>query len=311
VTASNAELQRLDAPLKSLGPYRLERLLGRGGMAEVYLALKYGASGFERRVALKTLRPEHQGDHVLERLLIEEAKVGARFHHRNLVQVHDLGVDQGRYYVCMDLVDGADLRSLTRPERLPPALALHVAEEVAFALEYVHELKDDAGRALGLVHRDVSPGNILLSRMGEVRLADFGIAKATLLADITWGRFRKGKVAYMSPEQLDGGSLTPQSDQFALGVTLAEMISGRRPFDGPSPLDTMERIRRAENPDLAGVPRRVRQVLARCLKRQPSARWKSPAELRQALRRLRRHRDIGAPAELAAWVSGRVRAWGL
>src|SRR5688572_21566443 len=216
---------------RQLGPYRLVSRLGHGGMAEVWLALAYGASGFEKKVAVKLLLPECRGHGELERLLIEEARLGARLSHRNLVGVHDLGIDEGTYYVRMDFVDGVDLATRLRRGRPAPELALLVAWEVALALEYVHGVADDAGRPLGLVHRDVSPANILVSRAGEVKLADFGVAKATMLADLTREGVRKGKYAYMSPEQVAGDPLTPRSDHFGLGVTLMELLAGRRPYD--------------------------------------------------------------------------------
>ncbi|MCZ7683051.1 MAG: protein kinase [Sandaracinaceae bacterium] len=142
---------------RRLGPYTLLERLGHGGMAEVFLARAVGASGFEKPVAIKVLKTEHQGDGELERMLIEEAKLGAKLAHRNLVQVHDLGVDGGVCYVRMDYVDGADLDTLRHAGPPSVPLALLVAEEVALALAYVHSLTDSEGRPLGLVHRDVSP----------------------------------------------------------------------------------------------------------------------------------------------------------
>src|SRR5262245_36606433 len=208
--------------MRTLGPYRLVRRLGHGGMAEVWLAVAHGASGFEKKVALKTLLPEVASDPEATRGLLAEARLAARLQHRNLVGVHDLGVDDGVYYVRMDWVDGADLATIAGGRPLPAPLALLVAEEIAAALDYVHRAADDDGRPLGLVHRDVSPANILISRGGDVKLGDFGIAKATMLAHVTRGGVRKGKYAYMSPEQASGDSLGPTSDQFALGVTLME-----------------------------------------------------------------------------------------
>ena len=181
-------------------------------MAEVYLAQTFGASGFEKAVALKVLRPELRDNARLQRLLIEEARLGARLSHRNLVGVHDLGVDRGVYHVRLDLVDGPDLgRVLHRRGTVPTAVALLVTEEVALALHYLHRAEDDRGRPLGLVHRDVSPANVLLSKEGEVKLADLGVAKATLLADITRAGVLKGKYAYMSPEQVAGDPLSAAS----------------------------------------------------------------------------------------------------
>jgi serine/threonine-protein kinase len=288
----------------ALGPFRLVRLLGRGGMAEVWLAVAHGASGFEKRVAVKTLRREHVGDAALERLLIDEARLLGRLAHRNLVAVHDLGVDDGVYWVRMDFVDGVDLGALLAARRPPVGLALLVAEEVALALDYVHRAADDAGRPLGLVHRDVSPENILLSRAGEVKLADFGVAKATLLRDVTRAGVRKGKYAYMSPEQVLGEPLGARSDQFGLGVTLMELLVGRRPYDGATVHETMDLIQRAAPPDLTGLDEDLAAIVATCLRRAPADRHADAETLRRALAAARRLRPEAGPAELAAWVRG-------
>jgi serine/threonine protein kinase len=294
----------MDLP-RQLGPYRVLRRLGRGGMAEVFLAMAYGASGFEKPVALKTLLPELAGLGEFERILIEEARIGARLSHRNLVGVHDLGTDDGAYYVRMDYVDGADLGSLTRDGTRPPApIALLVAEEVALALDYVHRAADDAGRPLGLVHRDVSPSNVLLSRAGEVKLADFGIAKATMLADVTRGGVRKGKYAYMSPEQVAGpaSALTAASDQFGLGVTLYELLTGARPYDADSPLETMDRIRDARPPDVTALEPASAAIVLRCLRRDPADRFPDAEALRAAIAEARRVHAPAATPDLGCWV---------
>ena len=252
---------------RSLGPYQLVRVLGRGGMGEVHLAIAHGASGFERRVAIKTLAPELVGTAELEHALIREATLAARLHHRNLVAVTGLGVDDGIYYVVMELVDAGDLAALLAPdEAMPAPLALYVVRELALALGYLHEARDERGLPLGLVHRDVGPQNALVSTTGDVKLADFGIAKATALADLTAAGARRGKYAYMSPEQLAGEPLTAASDQFGLGVTLVELVTGRRPFAGDTPWATMAAVRAGPpaeafhgmSPELAGASRACR-----------------------------------------------------
>jgi serine/threonine protein kinase len=286
----------------TLGPYPLVRRLGSGGMAEVWLATTHGASGFERAVAVKTLRPELVGDVALERALIHEARVAGRLHHRNLVAVLGLGLDDGTYYVVLEYVDGGDLATLTRDRRLPLPLVLLVIEEVALGLAYVHAARDDRGLPLGLVHRDVSPSNLLVSRAGEVKLADFGIAKATALADRTGG-LRKGKHAYMSPEQLVGEPLTAASDQFALGVTLIELATGARPFDGDTPLATMDNVRAGRLPPLPGLPSTIAAIAHQALASRPRDRFADMAALRLAIAAERRALPSVAPPDLAAWLA--------
>lgn len=290
----------------TLGPYALVRPLGRGGMAEVHLAIAHGASGFTRRVAIKTLVPELWGTPELERALIHEARLAGRLAHRNLVAVLGLGVDDGVTYVVMEWVDGGDLATLTRNRRLDEALTLLVAEEIALGLDHVHRAVDDRGLALGLVHRDVSPSNILVTRAGEPKLGDFGIAKATALADLTGGT-RKGKYAYMSPEQLAGEPLDAASDQWSLAVTLIELATGVRPFDADTPLATMENIRSAAPAGIDRLAPDVAAIAARCLSPARADRFPAMEALRLALAAARRARPPVALPDLARWMAGPVR----
>lgn len=291
---------------RQIGPFRVLRRLGVGGAGEVLLAVAHGAGGFEKRVALKVLRAELRGEPEYERLLLDEARTAARFDHPHLVSVHDAGVSSGVYWVRMDWVDGADLATLTAGAAAGEGVALAVAHAVAEALAYLHGLADDAGRALGLVHRDVSPTNVLVGRNGAVKLGDFGLAKATAHREDTRAGVRKGKYAYMSPEQVRGEVLTAASDQFALGVLLAELLTGRRPFDGDGVLETMERIREAAEPALEGVAGDVAAVLRRCLRRDAPERYGRTEELVTALGELRAHRAACDGPALGRWVAERV-----
>lgn len=266
---------------RPFGPFQLEAKLGQGGMAEVFRARAFGASGFEKRVVVKTLRPELVGEPELERMFLEEAKLQAQLSHRNLVQAHDLGVFEGRPWVRLDLVDGVELAALPLP--LPEPLVRFIGAELALGLHALHEATDEDGRALGIVHRDVSPTNVLLSRRGEVKLADFGIARATQLKEQTRGGVRKGTYAYMSPEQVSGRALTLASDQFALGSLLYELLTGARAFDGATPLETMDAIREARLPPLTGLEPAMAAVLTRALQRDASQRFPAIRDLRAAL----------------------------
>lgn len=292
---------------RRLGPYEILRRLGAGGMAEVYLARRYGAAGWDKLVAIKVLRPEHRERAELERLLISEARLGARFAHPGLIHVHDLGFTEGIYYVCMDYVDGRDLAALIGARQLPRALALLVGEQLAAALAHVHSLEDPSGRPLGLVHRDVSPGNVLVSRTGEVKLSDFGIAKATAEREQTWGRLRLGKYAYMAPEQITGEPLGPAADLFALAVTLHECLLGRRPFVGESHLELMEAIRTAQlgaDHDFGDLEPGLAALLRAKLNRDPRARLgEGAAGLARELSALRREHPPVSSLDLAAWVA--------
>jgi eukaryotic-like serine/threonine-protein kinase len=267
---------------RPLGPYLLEAKLGQGGMAEVFRARVFGASGFEKIVVIKTLRAELVGEPELERMFLEEARLQARLSHRNLVQAHDAGATDGRPWVRLDWVDGSDLSALGLP--LAPELARFIVSEIALGLHALHEARDDAGRPLGIVHRDVSPKNVLVSKMGEVRLGDFGIARATQLRDHTRAGVRKGTYAYMSPEQVANRPLSPASDQFALATLAVELLTGARPFDGPTPLETMDRIRSAEPPALEELEPPLREVLRRAFAADPLVRFPTSRAFRDALR---------------------------
>jgi len=300
----------------AIGPYQLVRRLGRGGMAEVHLALAHGASGFERKVAIKTLAPELAGDPELERALIREAVLGGSLHHRNVVAVLGLGVDggayggDGSYYIVLEYVDGGDLARWLDPDRpLPEPLALHVVDELALALAYLHGVRDGRGLPLGIVHRDVSPANVLVSSSGDVKLGDFGVAKATALADRTAAGTRKGRYSYMAPEQLAGEPVTAAADQFGLGVTLVELIAGRRPFAGETPWALLEAIRGGA-PAMEGLAGDVRGIAARALAPAAGERFGGVGELRRAIAEIRRTREPVGPVELAAWLAERQAAPG-
>jgi serine/threonine-protein kinase len=289
--------------MKAIGPYAIVRRLGRGGMAEVHLAVAHGASGFARHVAIKTLAPELAGDDELERALIREATLAGGLYHRNLVAVLGLGVHDGGYYVVLEYVDGGDLASRLRARRLDEALALHVVHELALGLAYLHAARDAHGLPLGLVHRDVGPANVLVSSTGDVKLADFGIAKATALADRTAAGTRKGRYAYMAPEQLAGEPVTAAADQYGLGVTLVELLTGARPFDAETPWAMLDAIR-AGTSALDALAPALRAIAARALAPAARDRFASVDELRRALAAAQRARPPAGAPELAAWLAG-------
>jgi serine/threonine-protein kinase len=287
---------------RTIGPYQLVRPLGRGGMAEVHLALAHGASGFERHVAIKTLAPELAGDPELERALIREAVLGGALRHRNVVAVLGLGVHEGGYYVVLEYVDGGDLASHLDGTPLPESLALHLVHELALGLAHLHGARDARGLPLHVVHRDVSPANVLVSTTGDVKLGDFGIAKATSLADRTAAGTRKGRYCYMAPEQLAGDPVTAAADQFGLGATLVELVTGARPFTGESPWTLLDQIK--AGPALQLAPD-LRAIAMRALAFAAADRYRSIDELRLAVAEAQRARPPAGVVELAAWVGHR------
>ena len=233
------------------GQYTLTARLGRGGMADVYRARREGAAGFERTVVVKKILSSHNEDPQFVDMFINEAKIAARLTHPNIVQVYELGEQDGEFFIVMEYVKGKDLLRLLRtlaqnkPESpaVPPLVAAFIARETARGLGHAHEHTDENGTPKPIVHRDVSPQNIMLSYDGQVKLVDFGIAKALdSMKEETRTGALKGKFAYMAPEQVGGHSPGPQSDIFAAGVVLHEMLTGRRLFKGASDYETLQKV---------------------------------------------------------------------
>ena len=213
------------------GRYNIVRRVADGGMAEIFLATQLGREGFQKPVVLKRIHSTIYADPQFRNMLIDEAHISMSLTHSNIVQVLDLGVAAGRYFLVLELVDGWDLgrvlqRAATAGTPLPRELGLYVIAEVCRALAYAHG-KTDGQRALGIVHRDVSPQNVLLSEQGEVKLTDFGIAKAMNKREQTGTGVVKGKVAFMSPEQAMGKPIDARSDLFSLGTMLYLLMARR------------------------------------------------------------------------------------
>ena len=230
----------------SLGKYQIVRKLADGGMAEIYLARIGGTAGFEKLVVIKRILPSVAEDRAQLHMFLDEARLAATLRHANIAEVIDIGSEGDTYFFAMEYVYGQDARtlrneSLETQRPIPLAIALAIVCGTASALAYAHDKRGPEG-PLGLVHRDVSPSNILVSYDGAVKLVDFGIARATSRTTRTLTGILKGKVPYMSPEQCRGKVLDRRSDLFSLGIVLYELTTGKRPFDGRSEYDTLERI---------------------------------------------------------------------
>jgi serine/threonine-protein kinase len=214
------------------GQYELLEQIAVGGMAEVFKGRVVAAEGFEKLVAIKRILPDLAEDERFVKMLLTEARIHSALSHRNIVQIHDLGVsEQGEYFIVLEYVEGYDLRVIMEQihgagEIIPEALSLHIAAEIAQALHFAHELRGPDGQALGLVHRDVTPSNVLISNAGEVKLSDFGLAKRR--SDRSVVGSLKGNLAYMSPEQANQAQLDRRTDIFSLGAILFELMTGKR-----------------------------------------------------------------------------------
>ena len=279
------------------GPYRLLERVAIGGMAEVFKAKRTGVEGFEKVLAVKRILPHLSDNKEFVDMFIDEAKMVAGLAHPNLVQIFDLGKIDKSYYIAMEYVHGRDLRSILRRARekdvrVPLELAALVVSKVCSALEFAHRKKDERGRAMLIVHRDVSPQNILISFEGEVKLTDFGIAKAATKASITDSGALRGKLLYMSPEQAWGKPMDRRSDVFSLGVVFYEMVTGHRPFLGGSDMSILEMVRACQvarpstlNPRL---PEPLENVIMMALARDPDDRYQDAAEMYRDLERVMR-----------------------
>src|ERR1700712_1539466 len=256
------------------GPFEPLSRLGAGGMAETFLAVRRGPAGFAQRVCIKRILPAYEDDRDFVDSFLDEARTSAALRHANIVQVVDFGLNEadGSHYLALELVDGLDLRALMQREGpLDAELVTLIASELAAALAYAHS--EDEGRP-SVVHRDLSPSNVLVSRAGEVKLTDFGIARVIGGSHRTASGVIKGKVPYMPPEYIDGGRFDTRGDLFSLGVLLYELCHGVRPFDGDSEIDTMRRIVSGDRrPFQAPAPRQLISCIDRLLQRQPAHRF--------------------------------------
>lgn len=259
---------------QELGRYRIIRRLGTGGMAEVFLAKSTGAEGIEKVLVLKRVLPSFARSAKFISMFIDEAKVAMRLNHPNIVQVYAFEQVKTEFLLAMELVDGLDLGRLVAAVRrsgrkLPPGLAAYVVQEVSKGLDYAHKRKDASGQPMDIVHRDVSPQNVLMSYEGVVKVADFGIAKARMVSEETG--VIKGKFAYMSPEQARGDHVDHRSDVYSLGILLAELLMGRPMYPGLQGLDVLAKVRDAELTLPSDVDPEVPKALDRIVRRATSA----------------------------------------
>ncbi len=283
---------------ETVGPYEILARLKAGGMATLFVGQKRGAAGFSRHVAIKVVHEHLASDQEFVRMFVDEALLQARIHHPNVVHVEELGETPSLdgspvHYLVMEYVYGCSLSQLLdslarRNRRLSPELAVHIAIQTLAGLHAAHELKDASGANLGVVHRDVSPQNVLLAYEGHVKLIDFGVAKARNRSQQTTGASIKGKIRYMPPEQAMGlSAIDRRADVYALGIILWEMLALRKLFGAKDDLQLLESVR---NPKIVppsrlskDVPPEIDRVVMKALSPRPEDRWASAQEFRRAL----------------------------
>jgi serine/threonine protein kinase len=292
-----------------IGKYVVQRKLAEGGMAEILLASSFGPEGFEKQVIIKRIRPGLASDPAFVKMFVSEARLVSQLNHSNIVQIFDFDRHEDTFYIAMEYVRGVSLaqaheRSRERGLPIPSIVAAQIAIEVARGLSFAHRLTENS-EPLGIVHRDVTPHNILISYEGSVKLTDFGIAKAGARAS-TVGML-KGKFAYMSPEQSRGEAVDARTDVFALGITLWEVLTGKQLFDADSDIAVLRAVQERAvivpeqfNPS---VDPGLGAIVMRCLERERSARYQSAQELERALNRfVIDYAERSEEIELAAWM---------
>ena len=297
-------------------------------MAEIFLARAKGIEGFEKLVVVKKLLPQSAGDEALRGMFLDEARVAATLHHPNIVQVYDIGVDGDDYFFTMEFVYGQDLSHalrraamLRRPLSLDQSLSIIIA--MSAGLHYAHEKEGIDGRPLGLVHRDVSPQNVLISYDGAVKLMDFGIAKAASNSQKTRDGTLKGKIAYMSPEQGSSGKVDRRSDVFSLAIMLWELTTFRRLYKAESDFESLRKIITMDAPRPSkyrpDYPKALEDIVMKGLQRKPDERYQTAEELQLALEAFARERKLDAavpcsssssgPEQPGSWRSMRPSPW--
>ena len=274
------------------GRYELLNRLAGGGMGEVYLARQRGLAGFQKLLVIKTLLPHLGEDEEFIAMFTDEARLSAQLIHPNICQVFEFDAIGGTYYIAMEYLRGEDLRRLFRAcqeqgRPLPLPLICRIVADAAAGLAFAHSLRDSAGRPYGIVHRDISPQNILVTLDGGVKIIDFGIAKAAGRAQHTRTGALKGKCSYMSPEQAAGEPVDARADIFALGIVLHELLTGRRLFKADDDAQTLARVRECLVPPPSqidpGIDPALDAIVLKALAKEPARRYASAHELRLAL----------------------------
>ncbi len=278
----------------AFGKYILLGKIASGGMAEIFKAKTVGVSGFEKILAIKRIHPQFAQNQEFITMLIDEAKISVFLNHSNIVQVFDLGKIGEHYFIAMEFVNGIDFHKYLKKckqtkQYLPIDIGLYIASEVAKGLDYAHRKRDPEGKPLNIIHRDVSPQNILISDIGEIKITDFGIAKANIKSKETTKGLLKGKINYMSPEQASGLEIDNRSDIYALGIIMYEMLTNQRPFYAESDYKQIEMIKKGlvKSPVIyrEDLPDDLADIVMKALEKDRDSRYQTASELQSDIQK--------------------------
>jgi hypothetical protein len=311
-TGGDRQQARKPGRVIPFGKYLLLERIAVGGMAEVYMSKSFGIEGFEKILAIKRILPTMAEDSDFIEMFVDEAKIAGQLTHANIAPIYELGKIGDSHYIAMEYVWGKDLLQIMNRfrrlrKKMPAAMVAWIAAKMSEALDYAHQKRDRRGTPLNIIHRDVSPQNVLVSYEGEVKLIDFGIAKAASRTTKTQAGVLKGKFGYMSPEQVRGLPIDPRSDIFAVGTCMYEMLTAERLFMGESDFSTLEKVRNADVSPITHVvrdcPPELGTIVMRALSKEPSDRYGSAGELQEVLMTfLARERPPFGTSKLAAWM---------
>lgn len=279
----------------TFGQYQLIEKIAQGGMAEIFKGKALDSQGLERAVVIKRILPHIAASPEFVQMLIDEAKIAVMLNHGNIAQVYDLGKVGDDYFIVMEYVEGKSISQIMKRLRLsglliPVPFAMAICAEIAQGLDYMHRKTDDAGHPLNIVHRDISPQNVILSVYGTIKIIDFGIAKAKNKVSVTDSGVLKGKFAYMSPEHAEGLKLDNRNDIFSLGVILYELLTGERLFKGKTNQETIKRVKKARvlapSEKRTEIPKALDDIVLKALARDRNQRYQSAGELAHDLHKL-------------------------
>lgn len=301
--------------MQRIGPYLLQQKIARGGMAELFLADYVRRDGFRRKVAIKRILPHLAGNKDFIKMFTREARLAALLQHPNIVQIFDYGKIENAYFIAMEYIDGKNLGEILSAmnQGLTVEQTVFIILQICKGLDYSHAKRDEKGNAFNIVHRDISPQNMLISYQGEVKISDFGISKARSEPSLTQAGVVKGKLAYLSPEQALGESIDQQADIYALGLVFYETLTGKRVYKFSNDVEAIRTIPIKEidplTKSMPDLPEEVNRIVMKCLEKQKDNRYQSASAVNTDLLKFRKEQKLTFDAsDLADFMKKKFKA---